>query len=255
MSNIKDKIWLWGQAPAGYDNAGYGLPKGNKMDPIGGLEFFGINNLCRVKLSAEAGNSFINDPWLGSPAKSICLSLISAGGNTSSNDIDDIIKMARADSRVTSAVMDDFLTGERPKIYTPEVLLNFKNRLNNEAGRKLELWSVLYEREFDIIDAERAKIFDVTTFWTWFGENLESLPESLKKMSDIVEGGRMMLGVYMYDFGNKKPLSDSAMIKQLEFAEEKLRTGEIEGIILCSNVIADIGLNAVNITKDWLSTL
>ncbi|MBQ3215671.1 MAG: hypothetical protein IJB11_06110 [Oscillospiraceae bacterium] len=76
MSEIGKKIWLWGQKPAGYDKAGYNVPTGNKMTPTEALDFFGIENLCRVKLSAESNDSFLNDPWLGQPAQKLCLSLI-----------------------------------------------------------------------------------------------------------------------------------------------------------------------------------
>jgi len=255
VSDLKRKIWLWGQKPSGYDNSGYGLPKGNKMTPTEGLNFFGIENLCRVKLSAEANQSFLDDLWLGEPAKKLCLSLIGAGGEVPRDDMDDILTIAQKDSRVVSAVMDDFISEKRMKVFTPDVLHGFVDRLHNGIDRKLELWSVLYERDFDITPKDRAKIFDVTTFWTWYADNLNHYEENFKRMSDIVDGGRMMLGVYMYDFGSKKILPDELMRRQLDFVGNKLATGEVEGAILCSNVIADIGFTTVDIMRDWLNSL
>lgn len=165
--------------------------------------------------------------------------------------------MARRDSRIDAAVMDDFVSDARMAVYTPEVLHALKDQLHTEADRKLELWSVMYERDFHR-DAEvrsRALEFDLTTFWTWYSSNLLKLEENLAHMKALTDGGRMMLGVYMYNYGEAKPLPDELMRYQLNFAERKLRSGEIEGIVLCSNCIADIGLSAVDITRDWISSL
>ena len=255
MKGLKDNLWLWGQKPSGYDDAGYGLPKGNKMTPTEGLEFFDIPNLCRVKLSSEASNSFINDPWISDAASKVCLSLVGAGGEVPRVDIEDILTLAKSDERIVSAVMDDFISQKRMKAFTPEVLGGYIDRLHNNLPRPLELWSVLYERDFDITPIDRARMFDVTTFWIWFGENLDNYEQHFRRIREIVNGGRIMLGIYMYDFGNKRPLSDDAMRRQLEFVERKYNEGMIEGAILCSNVIADIGLSTVEITRSWIKNL
>ncbi|MBQ8529001.1 MAG: hypothetical protein IJ459_04615 [Clostridia bacterium] len=252
MKSLKENLWLWGQKPAGYDGAGYNLPKGNKMTPTEGLEFFDIQNLCRVKLSSEASNSFLHDQWISENASKICLSLVGAGGEVPKVDIEDILTLAKSDERIISAVMDDFISKKRMKAFTPEVLGGYIDRLHNSLSRPLELWSVLYERDFDITPVERARMFDLTTFWIWFGDNLSNYEKHFNRIRDIVDGGRIMLGIYMYDFGNGCPLSDDSMRRQLEFVEKKYEEGLIEGAILCSNVIADIGLSAVDITRNWI---
>lgn len=257
MSSLRDKIWLWGQIPGGHHSpAFYNLPGENKMTPTEGLEYFGIKNLCRVKLSREADCSFLEDKWLGAPAEKVCLSLIGAGGAVPKDDMEPILTMAKDDPRIVSAVMDDFISEARMKAFPPEVLEGFVDRLHNTLDRKLELWSVIYERDLEKPIQSRARLFDVTTFWTWYGaDNLPRRQAHFEKMREIVDGGRMMLGVYMYDYGNKCVLSDELMRRQLDFVGEKMATGEIEGIILCSNCIADLGLSAVDITREWIGQL
>jgi len=256
MATLRDKIWLWGQIPGGHHTSDiYHLPGENKMTPTEGLSFFGIENLCRVKLSKEADHSFWDDQWLGEPAKKLCLSLIGAGSKVPKPDMDTILSMAEEDPRIVSAVMDDFIGEARMKVFTPDVLHDFVNQLHNTLDRPLELWSVIYERDLDKPIAERAQIFDVTTFWVWYGTNLPRQQEYIDQVRSITNNGRLMLGVYMYDYGNKCPLSDELMKRQLDLVGNKLATGEIEGAILCSNCIADIGLPAVDITLDWLNQL
>lgn len=260
MATLRDKIWLWGQIPGGHHNPDFYklslIPKENKMTPSEGLEFFGIDKLCRVKLGREPNYDFLQDPWLGEPAKQICLSLIGAGGAVPKDDMDAILTLAKDDSRIVSAVMDDFYGPERMEAFTPEVLRGYRERLHNALDRPLELWSVIYERDLDKPMKSRAVEFDLTTFWTWFGERLPQRDEHIKELREkFIGDGRLMLGVYLYDYGNKCPLSDDMMRLQLDYVGEKLASGEIEGAILCSNCVADIGLSSVPITLEWLDQL
>ena len=253
--SLRDNIWLWGQKTNGYLNDGYNLPDGNKMDPLQGLDYFGIKNLCRVKLGSEAGCPFMEDKWLGAPAERLCLSLIGAGDDMC-DSMDEILTVAKNDPRVVAAVMDDFVSEERVALYTPEVLEEFKRKLHTACKQKIELWSVLYERDFGgNTPIDRARVFDVTTFWTWYGQNLDNYAENFKQISEIVDDGRIMLGMYMYDFGNAKPLSKKRAISQIDFVERMYAEKRIEGVVLCSNVIADVGLEAADIVKDWTRSL
>jgi len=254
MSNLREKIWLWGQKP-GAHHFDYGLPGENKMNPLEGLSFFGIENLCRVKMGREAKDSFYEDPYLGEPAKKLCLSLIGSGGEVPEPDMEPILTLAKNDPRIVSAVMDDFVSKARMEAFTPEILEGFKAKLHNTLDRPLELWSVIYEVDVEKPIVERARVFDVTTFWIWMGENLAKQEEYIKKIQEIIDGRRLMLGIYMYDYGNKRQLTDDQMRRQLDVVGNKLATGEAEGAILCSNCIADIGLPTVDITLDWLNQL
>lgn len=254
MSNLREKIWLWGQRP-GSHHFDYNLPGENKMTPTEGLSFFGIDNLCRVKMSREAELSFLDDPYLGEPAKKICLSLIGSGGEVPKLDMEPILTLAKDEPRIVSAVMDDFISAARMEAFPPEVLQGFKDRLHNTLDRKLDLWSVIYEVDLEKPIAERARIFDVTTFWIWKGENLAEQEQYIKRMGEIVDGGRMMLGIYLYDYGNKRQLTEDQMRRQLDVVGNKLATGEVEGAILCSNCCADLGFPTVDIALDWLNQL
>lgn len=254
MSNLREKIWLWGQRP-GAHHYDYNLTGENKMTPLEGLSFFGIDNLCRVKMSREANLSFLDDPYLGDPAKKICLSLIGSGGEVPKLDMDPILTLAKDDPRIVSAVMDDFVSKARMEAFPPEVLEGFKDKLHNALDRPLELWSVIYEIDLEKPIVERARVFDVTTFWIWMGENFAKQEEYIKKIQQMIDGRRLMLGIYLYDYGNKRQLTEDQMRRQLDVVGEKLATGEAEGAILCSNCVADIGLPTVDITLDWLNQL
>ncbi|HOJ10432.1 MAG TPA: hypothetical protein PK733_07560 [Clostridiales bacterium] len=56
----------------------------------------------------------------------------------------------------------------------------------------------------------------------------------------------------MWDYGGKNPMPIDLMQYQLDKYYEWLKSGEIDGIIFCSNCIADLGLEAVDITREWI---
>ena len=65
-------------------------------------------------------------------------------------------------------------------------------------------------------------------------------------------GKRRLAGCYMWNYGEGKPLSNKEMQDQLDCYYRHIKNGDIEGIVLCSNCIADIGLEGVDITRRWL---
>ncbi len=238
---------------------GYRLPGVNKMTPMEGLEFFGIRNLCRMKMRVDTGLSYLDDPYIaGDSMDKCCLSLLGSAMWRPAHGIDDrdeILELARRDKRIVAAINDDFMTQDRPKIYTPAVLREQREALHNTLERPLELWSVFYERDMQKDIYAQAKEFDLTTFWTWYGENIPDMEKNLPWARSLTKEGRVILGVYMYDYGNSRILSDDAMRAQLDFAYEKLVSGEIEGVMICSNCCADIGLTTTDITKKWLGDM
>jgi len=257
---MKEKIWLWGQTPGSHHkNEGYRLPGVNNMTPSEGAEYFGIKNMCRVKMSVDSGLSFENEISRLINMDKIVLSIIGAGGckfyRDGKNDLDELITLAKDNPKIVAGIMDDFVSPVRMELYTPDVLKEMRLRLHTDIERKIEFWSVVYERDFRLAIADRVSEFDLITYWTWYGDKLTNLEGNYKTIREIAQDKPVMMGVYLWDYGNKRELPDDLMRYQLSFVEEKMRTGEIEGIILCSNCTADLGLSTTKITKDWIDNL
>ena len=81
MGNMKDKIWLLGETPGFHHKvAHYRLPGENTMTPMEGLEFFGVKNLCRMKMKSDAGLRYENDPYIvGDYMEKLSLTLVGSG--------------------------------------------------------------------------------------------------------------------------------------------------------------------------------
>ena len=262
MSNLRDKIWLLGETPGSHHKVkGYKLPGENKMTPVEGLEYFGVKNLCRMKMRSDMGMTYMEDPYIidekGSMEK-LSLTLVGScawrPAKGKRDDMDEILEIAKKDKRLVSAINDDFFNPDRMAFYTPEVLAEQREILHTALDRPLEFWSVAYERECknNVDIYAHAKEYDLTTLWIWYSENIDEMNKYLEWGRSLTKDGRVILGVYMYDYGNACPISDDHMKKQLDFTYEKLISGEIEGAMLHSSCNMDIGLNATQITKKWL---
>ena len=68
----------------------------------------------------------------------------------------------------------------------------------------------------------------------------------------MTPGKRRLAGCYMWDYGDHKSLSIKDMEYQCEKYMQWMEAGDIEGIIFCSNCIADLGLEAVEWTRKWI---
>ena len=59
----------------------------------------------------------------------------------------------------------------------------------------------------------------------------------------------------MYDYGDKKPMPVSLMEKQCHLGLRWLQEGRIEGMIFLASCICDVGLEAVEWTRQWIQKL
>lgn len=264
MANLRDKMWMLGETPGSHHKVKtYNMPGVNTMTPMEGLEFFGVKNLCRMKMSSDGNMSYVDDALIKDEKgvmEKLSLSLTGAGERPIDADqdtLDEILEVGRREKRLVSAINDDFFHGERPKIYTPQVLAKQREILHTAIDHPIEFWSVVYERSYlaneDVY--AHAKEFDLTTFWIWYGENIKDIKKYFEWGKSLTKEGRVILGIYMWDYGNGCPIPDDLMKFQLDFAYEKLVSGEAEGIMLHSSNNADIGLTATDITQEWLKEM
>jgi len=263
MSDMRDKLWLLGETPGSHHKVkGYNMPGENKMTPVEGLEHFGIGNLCRMKMRSDMGMSFLDDPYIvGDAIEKLSLTLVGSCAwrpdPGTRDDMDQILAIAKKDKRLVSAINDDFFNEARMAIYTPEVLREQRETLHTALERPIDFWSVVYEhsllRDQDIY--AHAKEYDLTTFWVWYSENIPDMQKYLDWAKTLTKDGRIILGIYMYDYGNCCPLSDDLMKMQLDFAYEKMVSGEIEGAMLHSSCNMDLGLSSTEITKKWVEDI
>ncbi|OGV34399.1 MAG: hypothetical protein A2020_04985 [Lentisphaerae bacterium GWF2_45_14] len=266
MAKLKDKFWLWGQNVGIHHACGngqYNLPGVNQMDSAEGCKFFGIPNCCRVAMGSGPFPPFDAEAEKLKDCKQVVWSAVGAGGLTQHNDdksdLDEVLRQAAIHPNVTGAVLDDFFksvegfkTSGTVARHTVDSIASMRKKLHNFPKRKLDLWMVWYSYQLDYDVADYISLCDVVTLWTWKGSDLTILDENIRKFIAKTPQKRRLAGCYMWNYGEQKPLSNKEMQDQLDCYYSWIKKGDIEGIVLCSNCIADIDLEAVDITQRWL---
>lgn len=254
----KSELWIWGQDAGSHHEAADGvfkLPGVNKMEPKEGCDYLGIPNICRVGMSGKPEPPFDDEAEKIKDAPKVVWSIIGDNGSLrnddGSDDTEAVIEVAKKYPNIVGAVMDDFLSEKRRAVYSPEIIGDRAEMLHN-AG--LKLWTVIYENELIETSEPYLDKCDVITFWTWYSELLTDVEKNLAKLKSMLhKNQKIYLGCYMWDYGNSQLMPMDRMKYQLELYKKLIEAGEVEGIIFCSNCIADIGLDAVEYTRKWIA--
>lgn len=267
---IKEAVWLWGQDVMGHHLVGpekkniWHLPGVNRMDPADGADFFGIGNICRVVMNGrpepaafhaemEKIKRFPNVIWsiLGDSGSD------RAGKNA--DDLEHFLPLAESFPNLRGGVLDDFFRPagdengtDRLARISLERLKEIRQQLHALSPAR-ELWVVIYEAFLAENYAPYLAQCDAVTFWTWNSEkNLPRLEENLQKVFELSPGQKHLGGLYLYDYGNSREIAPELLKKQCALYADYLKSGKLQGIIICSNCIADIGLAAADYVRDWV---
>ena len=134
----------------------------------------------------------------------------------------------------------------------PETLAMFRERLQG-FKRPLDLWVVVYDHQNMEGCQEHLAHCDVLSYWSWKASDLTSLEERFRGFVDATPGKRRVLGCYMWDYGQRRPMEARDMEHQCELGLKWLREGDIEGMILLASCICDLDLEAVEWTREWVA--
>jgi len=198
--------------------------------------------------------------------KQVVWSAVGAGGlsqhNDDKSDLEEVLRQAAFYPNITGAVLDDFFksvegfkTSGSVARHSVQSIRSMRDRLHGFPQRKLDLWMVWYSYQLDYDVADYISLCDVVTLWTWKGSDLRLLDENMKKFVKKTGRKRRLAGCYLWNYGERKALDMSGMKYQLDRYYQYIKEGFIEGIVFCSNCIADIGLETADYTKEWIRTI
>lgn len=254
---MRDCFWIWGH-PAGCHDQNWGIePLHSRMTPCEGAYYLGARNCIMVCYGDEPKPPFDQEAMALDSLREVIWSVI--GDYSSSNNaesfghLDEVLRIAQKFPNIKGAIFDDFFIEDRLAEYTVDKVAEIHKRLSEAPSGKLDLWVVVYDYMQDIVTDDYLEHFDGITYWTWHGNDLEKFEENYSKMRAKCAGKRILLGCYLYDYGNKKQFTKEQMEFQLNRYAKAIRDGEVEGVILLSNTVADLGFEAVEFTKQWIA--
>jgi hypothetical protein len=252
-NTVRDRLWLWSHVAGSY-NGMFNLPGNSRMTPAEAAFYMSIPNIFMLHRNGTPEPPLEQYAWAFEPLREVVWGIVGEAGTTQSTEREMVLKLALHNPKITGVVMDDFFMGGKDgkvSALTLEQVRELKDRLKS-SGKSLDLWVVLYEHQLDDRVVDYLKLCDVVQLWTWYGQNLKQLRSNFEKAKKLAGSTRMALGLYWWDFGNKRSLPISLMRSQCETGLELLHEGSIEAMIFCGSWLCDRGLETVSWTREWI---
>jgi hypothetical protein len=120
-------------------------------------------------------------------------------------------------------------------------------------GRTLDLSLVLYSHQLYPAIKRHLDSVDTVYFWTWRACDLQNMEANFAAYRKMVPTKRTLLGIYMWDFGDRMPISLAAMEHQCRLALRWLHQGAIEGLIFHCTPLCDMNLESVVWARSWVA--
>jgi len=256
MSTVRDRLWLWGH-DAGAHNDGWGLPKPSRITPAEAAFYLGIPNLIMVRYRGRPATPFDQYALPFRSLKQVVWSVVGAGGRTDQKERQAVLALASRNRNISGVMLDDFFGAEsssegKSAALSLAQLRQVRGRLRVRT-RRLDLWAVLYDTQLDKPLGKYLELLDILTFWTWDSRNLKALEGNWELLENAAPRCGKLLGCYMWDYGEKRPLRFDAMKHQCELGLEWLGSGKIEGMIFLASCICDLELKAVEWVREWIA--
>lgn len=273
MSSINDRLWIWGHpvnSHYGYSNFCPEI-KESRITPEAAAAYLGVPNLLMIHYGDQPQPPFEVEAAAFQPLSRVVWSLLQAIHVPWSNlpepepdadgtCLDTVLAMARNHDNVSGVILDDFFGrgGQTAALTVPQ--LEAMQKKLQLPDRKLDLWAVYYDPpsgktppEPDVLPY--LKHCDVINFWTWNAAELENLEENFVEVRRVADATdcSVVLGCYMFDYGKKRPMPLHLMEKQCRLGREWIEQGQIDGMVFLASCICDIGLEAVEWTRDWIA--
>jgi hypothetical protein len=96
---------------------------------------------------------------------------------------------------------------------------------------------------------------DKVAMWTWRSGDLVNLETNFEKLRRIVHPKPILLGCYLFDYGDNKQMTVDQMKHQCELGLKWLHEGKVEGMIFLASNVCDMGLPSVEWTRKWVKSV
>lgn len=251
---LRDKFWLWGHPEGRYNNE-WGNTRVSRMTPMEGCLYLGVKNTYMVPVGVNVNmrqynKSFTTLHEVGWECCKAC---------SDPTAIEPILKEAADFPNVKRIVFDDFMVYRSKNSYEMDNLVKVRERMKNNEIRPMEMWMVIYNcdlnhtPEEDEAHVKSLEAFDGAIMWTWEEKDVPLIPERWELFKKMTEGKKRQIGCYLWNFGERKEATGKAVKWQLDWAREKLLAGECEGIVLHTNTMADLDLEAYDVAIEWMN--
>ena len=272
--NLQDRCWMWGHDSGMYDKPGdpFNIPPSEKISMADACAYMGVSNVSVVIWylpDEEYCAQFRNLKRVSWVVDNGDLKQY-RGKDILAKHLEFAFRKFETMPNLMGVEFDDYFFQPQPPpvremledgsevevIPGPRTLKEIRRTVKrlHAYRRPIDMRIVVYERDLGS-EAIRPVVneFDTVMFWTWTGANVAQLRENFARYRWLVPKKRTLLGIYMWDFGGKKPIGVKTMKIQLDFALEKFRCGEIDGVIFHCTPLVNKNLPEVEMCRRWIA--
>ena len=165
------------------------------------------------------------------------------------NEADFICRLAEDYPNICGAFLDDFFSKDDAE----QVISGVRETLD-KAPRPMEIYTTWYpQKEGEDKTSELIKKYvDGLTIWTWNSDDLVHLEEVFEKAEKDFPDKKKLLGIYMYDFPNARPLTDEQMAHQCNLGLKWLKEGRLDGMIFEANSVMGVRFPSEMWLRKWI---
>lgn len=287
-ATVRDRMWIFTVFAGGDNNSleSGGVRGGSRMTPAEGAFWLNVPNLLLIRSSDlprlpggeewRVKTSFEQYATSFQPLERVVWSVVGSGGKGGLAELEPVIQLAKKYPNIRGVYLDDFIVdvkkqpdgriAGRPALQ-PAELQQARERLK-KVGKPMEVWITLYTHEIcpprktnkltyrpcipplaDFLD-----LFDVLTLWTWNSDELPALEENLAALEAIApKQARIALGLYIWDYPNRRPVPLELMRHQCELGLKWLKAKRIHEMIFLGNTSLDVGVPSAEFARQWIA--
>lgn len=266
---LRDRCWMWGHDSGVYDgtNNVYNIPVSPAISMCDAIRYMGIPNVCAVRWFPATKDRV----YLEEFRKAKRFSWVACGDNRWATKYElsqGCIDAMKTFPNMTGMDYDDFFVGEtnvlqecssgiveaRTACFTLKEMEGFRDKLAALGrAKRPETRLVLYSGQLKPSIRHALERVDTILFWTWNGKDLAGLEKNIARLREIAPTQNILLGIYMWDFGGRKPIDMKYMRHQLDVALKLFRNGTIEGLVFHCTPLVNKNLEAVEYCRKWIA--
>jgi len=236
---LRDKMWVWGTREAGGGVEG-GLAAYAEASSAARAEMLGLRNIIiaggKVLEPGEAVAVARECASLGGRvAYEVCPGEMTGKAADYATDARAAHAVAGEVPALEAVLLDDLTSQQIAGRSMPAAELAELCRSLRGGPRPLKVWGVVYSMNLDHPGLDQyLKHLDIINLWTWRAEELRDLEANLSRCQALAPNKPIVLGLYMYDYGDGRPMPLDLMEHQCETALKWLRECRIAGIVFLS---------------------
>ena len=250
---IRDLIWVWGN-PGMTEPGDHTLDTYAQASPAQRARLLGAPNIIM------AGNGLPNDDKLAERLTQDVLGLkrivweIAADGDGGPPFVYDK-RMAQVRGlvdtypKIEAVLLDDMSTVGIDKGFKPEHIRQIRALLPGKY-RKVAIWGVVYTMSLNREGINGyIKELDVISLWVWHAKDVVKLGEYVAHCERLFPGKPIVLGLYLYDYGDGRRIPMELLETQCKTALELAHARRIQGIVFLT---INNDPEAVGWAADWV---